>query len=80
MIAGLRGPGGREESCEAAYIAGCDGVRSIVRETMGTGFAGGTYRHLFYVADVEASGLAIDGEGKRGALMLRQPIERALGS
>ena len=25
-------------------------------------FAGGTYRHLFYVADVNASGLAIDGE------------------
>ena len=62
VIARLRGPDGREESCEAAYIAGCDGVRSIVRETMGTGFAGGTYRHLFYVADVEASGPAIDGE------------------
>ena len=29
---------------------------------MGTGFPGGTYRHLFYVADVEASGPAIDGE------------------
>jgi 2-polyprenyl-6-methoxyphenol hydroxylase-like FAD-dependent oxidoreductase len=62
VIAGVRGPDGREENCEAAYIAGCDGVRSSVRETMGTGFAGGTYRHLFYVADVEASGPAIDGE------------------
>jgi 2-polyprenyl-6-methoxyphenol hydroxylase-like FAD-dependent oxidoreductase len=62
VIARLRGPDSREESCEAAYIAGCDGVRSRVRETMGTGFAGGTYRHLFYVADVEASGPAIDGE------------------
>jgi 2-polyprenyl-6-methoxyphenol hydroxylase-like FAD-dependent oxidoreductase len=62
VTARLRGPDGREESCEAAYIAGCDGVRSRVRETMGTGFTGGTYRHLFYVADVEASGLAIDGE------------------
>ena len=62
VIARLRGPDGREENCEAAYIAGCDGVRSSVRETMGTGFAGGTYRHLFYVADVNASGLAIDGE------------------
>jgi hypothetical protein len=29
---------------------------------MGTGFQGGTYRHLFYVADVLASGPAIDGE------------------
>jgi len=62
VTARLRGLDGREESCEAAYIAGCDGVRSIVRETMSTAFAGGTYCHLFYVADVEASGLAIDGE------------------
>jgi 2-polyprenyl-6-methoxyphenol hydroxylase-like FAD-dependent oxidoreductase len=58
VIARLRGPDGREERCEAAYIAGCDGARSIVRETMGTGFPGGTYHHLFYVADVEASGPA----------------------
>ncbi|HKA43378.1 MAG TPA: FAD-dependent monooxygenase [Burkholderiales bacterium] len=62
VIARLRGPAGQEESCEAAYIAGCDGVRSSVRETMCTGFRGGTYRHLFYVADAEASGPAIDGE------------------
>jgi 2-polyprenyl-6-methoxyphenol hydroxylase-like FAD-dependent oxidoreductase len=62
VIARLRGPDGHEERCEAAYIAGCDGVHSIVRDTMGTGYPGGTYRHLFYVADVEASGPAIDGE------------------
>ena len=62
IVAHLRTPGGQEESCEAAYIAGCDGVHSIVRETMGTRYPGGTYRHLFYVADVEASGPAIDGE------------------
>jgi 2-polyprenyl-6-methoxyphenol hydroxylase-like FAD-dependent oxidoreductase len=61
-IARLRGPDGQEERCEAAYIVGCDGARSIVRETMGTGFPGGTYHHYFYVADVEASGPAIDGE------------------
>jgi len=29
---------------------------------MGTGFPGGTYRQVFYVADVEAAGPAIDGE------------------
>jgi 2-polyprenyl-6-methoxyphenol hydroxylase-like FAD-dependent oxidoreductase len=62
VIARLRGPDGREERCEAAYIAGCDGARSIVRETMGTGFPGGTYHHLFYVADIVASGPAINGE------------------
>jgi 2-polyprenyl-6-methoxyphenol hydroxylase-like FAD-dependent oxidoreductase len=58
----LRRSDDREESCQADYIAGCDGVHSIVREAMGTGFPGGTYRHLFYVADVQARGPAIDGE------------------
>jgi 2-polyprenyl-6-methoxyphenol hydroxylase-like FAD-dependent oxidoreductase len=29
---------------------------------MGTGFPGGTYRQVFYVADVDAAGRAIDGE------------------
>src|SRR5665213_1194484 len=58
----LRRADAGEEVCEASYIAGCDGARSIVRETMETGFPGGTYRQIFYVADVEASGPAIDGE------------------
>ncbi|MBV8091083.1 MAG: FAD-dependent monooxygenase [Alphaproteobacteria bacterium] len=62
VIAGLRGPDGHEEDCEAAYIAGCDGAHSLVRETLGTGFEGGTYRQVFYIADVEAAGPSIDGE------------------
>jgi 2-polyprenyl-6-methoxyphenol hydroxylase-like FAD-dependent oxidoreductase len=62
VIARLRGPGGQEVDCEAKYIAGCDGARSIVRETIGTGFPGGTYRQIFYVADVEAAGPALNGE------------------
>jgi 2-polyprenyl-6-methoxyphenol hydroxylase-like FAD-dependent oxidoreductase len=62
VVARLRGPAGQEEICEAAYIAGCDGARSLVRQTMGTGFPGGTYRQIFYVADVEASGAAINRE------------------
>ncbi|HVH77289.1 MAG TPA: FAD-dependent monooxygenase [Stellaceae bacterium] len=62
VVARLRGPEGREEDCEADYIAGCDGAGSLVRQRMGTGFPGGTYRQIFYVADVEASGPAIDGE------------------
>ncbi|HEY4164682.1 MAG TPA: FAD-dependent monooxygenase [Dongiaceae bacterium] len=62
IAATLRGPGGQETECEAAYIAGCDGARSIVRETIGTGFPGGTYRQVFYVADVQASGPALNGE------------------
>jgi 2-polyprenyl-6-methoxyphenol hydroxylase-like FAD-dependent oxidoreductase len=62
VTARLRGPDGQEVDCAAAYIAGCDGARSIVRETIGTGFPGGTYRQLFYVADVEAAGPALNGE------------------
>jgi 2-polyprenyl-6-methoxyphenol hydroxylase-like FAD-dependent oxidoreductase len=54
--ASLRRPDGGEESCEAAYLAGCDGARSRVRELLQINFPGGTYAHLFYVADVEASG------------------------
>ena len=52
----------RKSFCEASYIAGCDGARSILRETIGTGFPGGTYRQIFYVADIEAAGPAINGE------------------
>lgn len=62
VTARLRGPGGQELDCEAGYIAGCDGARSTVRETIGTGFPGGTYRQIFYVADVEAAGPALNGE------------------
>jgi 2-polyprenyl-6-methoxyphenol hydroxylase-like FAD-dependent oxidoreductase len=57
----LRGPGG-EERCESAWIAGCDGARSVVRKTLGLEFPGGTYEHLFYVADVHARGPVINGE------------------
>ena len=62
VIARLRGPDGQEETCEAAYIAGCDGARSLVRETLGTGFPGGTYKQVFYVADVELKGPVANGE------------------
>jgi len=62
VTARLKRPDGTEETCEAAYIAGCDGARSAVREGLQIGFPGGTYEHLFYVADVQASGAAINGE------------------
>ncbi|HXQ13323.1 MAG TPA: FAD-dependent oxidoreductase [Caulobacteraceae bacterium] len=62
VTARLRGPDGAEETCEADYIAGCDGARSVVRGEIGAGFAGGTYRQVFYVADVEAAGPSVDGE------------------
>jgi 2-polyprenyl-6-methoxyphenol hydroxylase-like FAD-dependent oxidoreductase len=62
VSAQIRTPNGTVETCTAAYIAGCDGARSTLREAIGIGFPGGTYEHLFYVADVEASGQALNGE------------------
>jgi 2-polyprenyl-6-methoxyphenol hydroxylase-like FAD-dependent oxidoreductase len=52
---------GVQDMCEARYLAGCDGARSKVRQTLDAGFPGGTYSQLFYVADIEAKGEAIDG-------------------
>src|SRR5580704_1719792 len=62
VAACLRRPDGSEQAVEAAFIAGCDGTHSIVREALKVGFPGGTYSHIFYVADVEASGRAMNGE------------------
>ncbi|MFC3652962.1 FAD-dependent oxidoreductase [Dyella humi] len=62
VVARLRGPDGSEQSWETRYLAGCDGARSLVRETIGTGFPGGTYKQVFYVADVDASGPSLDGQ------------------
>jgi 2-polyprenyl-6-methoxyphenol hydroxylase-like FAD-dependent oxidoreductase len=62
ITARLLGPDGQEVDCAASYIAGCDGARSVVRQSIGTGFPGGTYRQIFYVADVEAAGPTLNGE------------------
>jgi 2-polyprenyl-6-methoxyphenol hydroxylase-like FAD-dependent oxidoreductase len=62
VLAHLRGPDGTVDACQAAYIAGCDGAHSTVREALQIGFQGGTYAHLFYVADVKGSGAAMNGE------------------
>jgi 2-polyprenyl-6-methoxyphenol hydroxylase-like FAD-dependent oxidoreductase len=62
LCATLKRPDGQEELCTASYLAGCDGAHSIVRQIMGIGFPGGTYQQLFYVADIDAAGPALDGE------------------
>jgi 2-polyprenyl-6-methoxyphenol hydroxylase-like FAD-dependent oxidoreductase len=58
----LKRADGRTDMCDAAYVAGCDGAHSAVREGLHIGFPGGTYNHLFYVADVEARGAVMNGE------------------
>ncbi len=48
---------GSEESASFAYVCGCDGAHSTVRQQLGLGFPGGPYEKSFYVADVQAKGL-----------------------
>ncbi|MDB5446009.1 MAG: FAD-dependent oxidoreductase [Phenylobacterium sp.] len=62
VTAELRGPDGQVETVEARFIAGCDGTRSTVREALEADFPGGTYRDLFYVADIEGAGPPVNGE------------------
>lgn len=57
VVAVLKHKDGQEETCEASYLAGCDGARSPVRHGIGSSFEGGTYPQIFYVADVELSGV-----------------------
>jgi 2-polyprenyl-6-methoxyphenol hydroxylase-like FAD-dependent oxidoreductase len=59
-IATLKHADGSTEECRVPYLAGCDGTHSTVRPALGVAFAGGTYEHLFYVADVIARGPAVD--------------------
>jgi 2-polyprenyl-6-methoxyphenol hydroxylase-like FAD-dependent oxidoreductase len=56
MIARGTGPDGGEVAYEASFVAGCDGARSTLRGAIGADFPGGTYSHIFYVADIEARG------------------------
>ena len=57
---------GAEEECTVAYLCGCDGAHSVVRQDLKLDFPGGTYDQRFYVADVEASGdTALDGRLQR---------------
>lgn len=62
VLARLKRPDGAEEACAASHLAGCDGARSTVRAVLGTGFPGGTYGRVFYVADARAAGPAVNGE------------------
>ncbi len=63
ITARLRLPDGSEQESSHAYLAGCDGARSVVRHQLGSGFEGGTYKHLFYVADIDADGVLPEEEG-----------------
>jgi 2-polyprenyl-6-methoxyphenol hydroxylase-like FAD-dependent oxidoreductase len=53
---------GVEEVSEAAYLCGCDGARSRVRQVLNLTFPGGTYKQRFFVADVEETGAPVKGD------------------
>jgi 2-polyprenyl-6-methoxyphenol hydroxylase-like FAD-dependent oxidoreductase len=52
----LRNPDGTTREVSAAWVAGCDGAHSAVRELNGVAFDGAPYEHVFFVADVDVTG------------------------
>jgi 2-polyprenyl-6-methoxyphenol hydroxylase-like FAD-dependent oxidoreductase len=62
VTAALKLPDGSERSILAAWVSGCDGARSVVRESSGITFAGAAYEHVFFVADTELTGSMVPDE------------------
>lgn len=62
VAATLARPDGSRERVEAAWVAGCDGTRSAVRELNHIGYPGGAYEHVFFVADTTVRGNMVAGE------------------
>jgi 2-polyprenyl-6-methoxyphenol hydroxylase-like FAD-dependent oxidoreductase len=62
VVATIRQPDGAEHRISAAWIAGCDGARSSVREQCGITFRGEAYQHVFFVADTTATGDMVANE------------------
>jgi 2-polyprenyl-6-methoxyphenol hydroxylase-like FAD-dependent oxidoreductase len=58
----LRQPDGTQREISAAWLAGCDGARSAVRELSGIPFEGAPYEHVFFVADTQVTGPMFPGE------------------
>ena len=56
VTATLKNPDGAKRTVTAAWIAGCDGSKSTVRELCGITFPGAPYEHVFFVADTVATG------------------------
>jgi 2-polyprenyl-6-methoxyphenol hydroxylase-like FAD-dependent oxidoreductase len=62
VIAKLRQPDGTIREVRAAWVAGCDGTRSAVRELSGIAFQGAPYEHVFFVADTQMTGPMVPDE------------------
>src|SRR5882724_728577 len=62
VVAQLRQPDGTIREVAAAWVAGCDGARSAVRELNGIAFQGAPYEHVFFVADTQVTGPMVPDE------------------
>jgi len=62
VTATLKQPDGSTRTIKVAYVAGCDGGHSAVRELSGITFRGAPYEHVFFVADTEATGPMVADE------------------
>ena len=62
VIARLKQPDGTMREVSAAWVAGCDGARSAVRELNGIAFHGAPYEHVFFVADTQMTGPMVPDE------------------
>ncbi|HVY05480.1 MAG TPA: FAD-dependent monooxygenase [Burkholderiales bacterium] len=58
----LKMPDGSTQETTSAWIAGCDGAHSAVRELNRIAFSGAPYEHVFFVADVEMTGSMVPEE------------------
>ena len=62
VTATLKLPDGTNRRIAAAWVGGCDGAHSAVRELSGITFPGAPYEHVFFVADTEATGSMVPDE------------------
>jgi 2-polyprenyl-6-methoxyphenol hydroxylase-like FAD-dependent oxidoreductase len=62
VVATLRDVNGATRSVSVSWVGGCDGARSTVRELCGITFPGAPYEHVFFVADIEATGQMVPDE------------------
>jgi 2-polyprenyl-6-methoxyphenol hydroxylase-like FAD-dependent oxidoreductase len=58
----LRQPDGTSREVGAAWVAGCDGAHSAVRDLNRIGYPGAPYQHVFFVADTMATGSMVADE------------------
>ncbi|MDF3052303.1 MAG: pcpB, partial [Geminicoccaceae bacterium] len=62
VTARLKRPDGSITEATAAWVGGCDGARSAVRELSAIAFEGAPYEHVFFVADTQMTGPMVPDE------------------